>query len=63
VAREPQTVWRTSSRSGGGNQCVEVSLHTDVASVRDSKDRLGPVLTFAAGDWTAFMSALKAGEL
>ena len=50
--------WRTSSRStdSGGN-CVEVADNLPgVVLVRDSKDRSGPMLTFAADAWCAFVA-------
>jgi hypothetical protein len=51
------SAWRVSSysaNSGGGN-CVEVRLSVEEIAVRDSKDRGGPVLGFAAADWRAFL--------
>ncbi|MFD0594807.1 DUF397 domain-containing protein [Catellatospora coxensis] len=52
-----------SSRSDGqGANCVEVAVETDTVGVRDSKDRGGAVLAYAADDWTAFLSGVKAGE-
>ncbi|UNZ16944.1 DUF397 domain-containing protein [Streptomyces sp. 891-h] len=57
--------WRKSSYSNSdGGACVEVS--DDFATlipVRDSKNPHGPVLTFAADGWSAFVSAVKDGEL
>ncbi|MEU0302069.1 DUF397 domain-containing protein [Streptomyces sp. NPDC006175] len=57
------TAWRKSSHSNSdGGQCVEVSdAFTDVVPVRDSKNPLGPVLTFAADGWSSFVSAVKDG--
>jgi Domain of unknown function (DUF397) len=57
-------VWRKSTRSGnGGNSCVEVAKNlSDVVGVRDSKDRSGPALVFAAEAWTAFLAGVKGGE-
>jgi hypothetical protein len=56
--------WRKSTRSGnGGNSCVEVAKNLpDVVGVRDSKDRSGPVLTFAPESWMAFVAGVKHGE-
>jgi hypothetical protein len=51
--------WRTSSHSSNGD-CVEVGQGTAVTGVRDSQDRGGPVLTFSAGAWTAFLARLRA---
>ncbi|MFG1913597.1 DUF397 domain-containing protein [Micromonospora sp. NPDC048898] len=52
-------VWRTSSRSGGEGDCVEVAGFADAIGVRDSKDRQGPALTFTPSAWTAFVQAAK----
>jgi Domain of unknown function (DUF397) len=49
--------WRKSSRSGSGSNCVEVAL-SQAAAVRDSKNTSGPVLTFPATAWSAFVSVL-----
>lgn len=56
--------WRKSTRSGGnGGDCVEVATNLpDIVPVRDSKDRLGPVLTFSPADWRAFVRGVKASE-
>jgi hypothetical protein len=51
--------WRKSSRSSNGD-CVEVGQGAAVTGVRDSQDRGGPVLTFSAGAWTAFLARLRA---
>ena len=57
--------WRKSSHSNNGEGgCVEVSDHylTSVP-VRDSKVPHGPALVFLAADWSAFVAAIKSGEL
>ncbi|GIJ33850.1 protein of unknown function [Micromonospora sediminimaris] len=54
-------VWRTSSRSGSG-ECVEVAGFVDAVGVRDSKDRQGAELSFAATSWTRFVAATRAGR-
>ncbi|MCI2418685.1 DUF397 domain-containing protein [Saccharopolyspora sp. K220] len=54
------TDWRKSSRSNGyGGNCVEVALTRQVIGVRDSKDRGGGTLTFAADRWHTFVTGLK----
>jgi hypothetical protein len=56
--------WRKSSYSGnGGGNCVEVASNLPhIVTVRDSKDREGPKLTFAPDEWLAFTAGVKAGE-
>ena len=58
--------WRTSSYTNGGGACVEVATnladHHGVVFVRDSKNVIGPALTFTATEWAAFVSGVKAGE-
>jgi hypothetical protein len=57
------TNWRKSSRSGGGDNCVEVGFAPDgTVGVRDTKDPTGPVLTFASTAWEAFTRGIRAGE-
>jgi hypothetical protein len=49
--------WRKSSFSGsGGGECVEVAACPHTVHVRDSKDPEGPVLTFPAAAWSAFLT-------
>jgi len=51
--------WRTSSYSSGdGGQCVEVSS-SDKIMIRDTTDQHGPVLTFTADTWRAFMASVR----
>jgi hypothetical protein len=57
-----EIVWRVSSRSGGnGGTCVEVATLTDRVLVRDSKNREGGVLAFAAEEWRAFTDEIHRG--
>ncbi|WP_194922933.1 DUF397 domain-containing protein [Catenulispora pinisilvae] len=57
-------VWRKSSYSNGqGGQCVETAVLPDGGRlVRNSKKPDGPAVQFTAGEWSAFISGLKAGE-
>ncbi|WP_327109793.1 DUF397 domain-containing protein [Nocardia sp. NBC_01730] len=55
--------WFKSSRSGGGEACVEVAwLDAGSVGVRDSKNPTGPALVFASGEWDAFAAGVKDGE-
>ncbi len=56
--------WRKSTRSDGGQNCVEVSDAVDGSTmlVRDSKDKTGPNLTFTGSGWTAFIAGAKKGQ-
>lgn len=55
--------WRKSSFSSGGNgNCVEVGFGSSIG-VRDTKDRDGGTLVFAASDWSEFVGAVKDGAI
>jgi hypothetical protein len=52
--------WRKSSYSGGsGGNCVEVADAAAVVMIRDTRDRDGGALAFAADAWAAFTASLK----
>ncbi|MGG2466026.1 DUF397 domain-containing protein [Streptomyces sp. RGM 3693] len=57
--------WRKSSYSNHeGGECIEVSdALPDLVPVRDSKDPHGPALVFPAVGWSAFVGAVKNGQL
>ncbi|GAA2112643.1 hypothetical protein GCM10009802_10850 [Streptomyces synnematoformans] len=56
--------WRKSSYSeSNGGDCVEVKRTPTAIPVRDSKDPEGPQLAFTPAAWTAFVTAVKVGEL
>ncbi len=57
------TVWRTSTRSNGHGACVEVRRMGATVQLRDTKDRSGPVLTFTAESWRAFIAGVRADDL
>jgi hypothetical protein len=53
--------WFKSSRSGGGNECVEVAwLDARHVGVRDSKNPDGPALVFGPDEWSAFTTGIDA---
>lgn len=62
VAPIDDSLWRTSSRSGGGGQCVEVAITPDVVAIRDSKDRHGGELRFDRAAFAGFVEGVKVGE-
>jgi hypothetical protein len=52
--------WRKSSRSGSGDQCVEMAaLSSDLRAVRDSKDPAGPALVLTPSAWRGLLDAIK----
>ena len=57
-------VWRTSSHSTQDGNCVEVgAVLPGRIAVRDSKNRQGPRLVLAPGQWQQFTGRLKAATL
>jgi uncharacterized protein DUF397 len=55
--------WIKSSLSLANGDCVEVASLTDGSiGVRDSKDSQGPILTFTASEWNAFVGGVRNGE-
>lgn len=54
--------WRTSSRSNGGGNCVEIGRVADGAAVRDTKDRSAGYFTVDGPLWRNFLVALKLGR-
>jgi hypothetical protein len=60
---EKRISWCRSSYSGLENMCVEVAdLDHGDRAVRDSKNPSGPALTFTAAQWSAFTTAVRAGQ-
>ncbi|MFJ6199307.1 DUF397 domain-containing protein [Micromonospora sp. NPDC092111] len=53
-------IWRKSTRSNNGGDCVEVADNLPaVVGLRDSKDPTGPTLTFAPNAWAIFVQGIK----
>ena len=60
--QDANLTWRKSTRSGAAGHCVEVANAPDNVLVRDSKDVIGPVLTFDTPGWSGFIAGVRAGE-
>lgn len=53
-------LWRKSSYSGSGINCVEAGAAPGAVLVRDTKNHgNGPVLRIAPGDWKRFTTSIK----
>lgn len=51
--------WRSSTYSGGNNECVEIAGNIPaVIPVRDSKRPAGPVIAFDPQAWRTFIAHL-----
>lgn len=60
----PRTVWRKSSYSGDGNNCVEVAaLLPAEVGVRDSKNPQGSPIMISPLVWRDLVAQVKAGAL
>lgn len=58
-----QLKFRKATASDTPDKCVEAApLPGGGAVVRDSKNPDGAVLSFTAGEWTAFLAGAKGGE-
>ena len=53
--------WRTSSRSTGGNDCVEVAQTRESCLLRDSKLPVGIWLSVSRDAWAGFTRRIKDG--
>jgi hypothetical protein len=51
--------WRTSSRSTGGNECIEVAQTRESCLVRDSKQPDGTYLSVGCQAWAGFTRRIK----
>ncbi|HEX4722578.1 MAG TPA: DUF397 domain-containing protein [Pseudonocardiaceae bacterium] len=46
--------WRKSSYTGSTGNCVEVAWPDEQVAVRDSKQPVGPALSFPVSTWRVF---------
>lgn len=56
-------IWRKSSFSSNGAECVEVASDGHAIYIRDTKDQgRGSVHRFTRAEWQAFTVGVRAGE-
>ena len=55
------TGWRTSTRTLGQGQCVEVGFDGKRVGVRDTKNRSAGYLTVPVWRWREFLASVKLG--
>lgn len=55
------TSWRTSTRTLGQGQCVEVGFGAKRVGVRDTKNRTAGYLAVPVGRWHEFLASVKVG--
>ena len=52
--------WRKSSKSGSNGACVEVADYDNgTVTVRDTTNRDGGTLAFAASAWSTFLASVR----
>lgn len=56
------TNWHKSNTSDDGG-CVEIAYADGLIGVRDSKNPIGPHLTFNQREWDAFTTGIRDGSL
>lgn len=54
--------WRKAQASIGNGACLQVAPINGMIAVGDSKNPQGPVLTYTAQEWRAFLNGAKKGE-
>ncbi|WP_309148818.1 DUF397 domain-containing protein [Saccharopolyspora gregorii] len=55
-------MWRKSSRSNSGGNCVEVAVTPSTVGVRDTKNRAAGHFTASYEQWSTFVAAIKSGH-
>ncbi|GAA4390389.1 hypothetical protein GCM10023088_66220 [Actinomadura verrucosospora] len=61
----PPPVWRKSSRSLGGTDCVETARLDSIGhtvGIRDSKDPSGPHIAITSARWRLLAEQIKQGR-
>lgn len=58
----PHAIWRRSSHSGDGNNCVELAHLPAGVGMRDSKSLNGGALLLPRTAWNDLAGRMKAGE-
>lgn len=53
------SVWRKSRHSLGNGNCVQVAASSEAVLVRDSADSAGPIISYPAQAWLAFLAVAK----
>ena len=61
-SRSSAPIWRKSSASGGGADCVEVATWKSSVLVRDSGYRSGTVLEVTQSQWRSFVRRIRNGD-
>ena len=56
------SMWRKSTASQPGGNCVEVGLDEVTVRIRDSWDQSGTVLSITQAGWRAFLANTREGE-
>ena len=56
-------VWRKSSHSANGGNCVETARLGALVAVRDSVFADGPRLVFSVVEWKGLLAALRTDDL
>ena len=54
--------WRKAQYSVQNGQCVELARAGAMIAIRDSKNPVGPILTYTRAEWNAFLHGAKNGE-
>ena len=58
-SRSSAPIWRKSSASGVGADCVEVATWKSSVLLRDSRNKAGAVLKLTYGQWLGLLSLIK----